>query len=215
MQGVQSLGLGFSDGRDVGGSREAPVTREAAPSVLDDEALGVISIRWLVMQQRTGCVSLRPAFPEPATGKVMRQKRQNTLATAHSLVKVPRLCQGANQIRSRLRQRIVHGPATAQIALSPLSRGLEREQGNYIPHVGVEDLFLGRVGRRSDLMRINIPAQIFDVRQDHIGRFVVEAMVLSTSGRGNVRCQPCEDDYVIRVGVFVHWYSPDYFEAVA
>ncbi len=41
VQRVQGLGLGFGDGRNIGGPRQAPIPRESAPGVLDDEAFGV------------------------------------------------------------------------------------------------------------------------------------------------------------------------------
>jgi hypothetical protein len=53
VKSIQSLGLSFSNRRNIRRSREAPVTRVATTSVLDDQTLRVLLGRGLVVQKRT------------------------------------------------------------------------------------------------------------------------------------------------------------------
>lgn len=56
VQRVERFGLGFGDGRDVRGAREALKAGEGAAGVLDDEALGGGGGGSLVVEEGAGYV---------------------------------------------------------------------------------------------------------------------------------------------------------------
>jgi hypothetical protein len=64
-------------------------------------------------------------------------------------------------------------------------------------------------------MGVYFPAQVFDVRQHHIGRLALELGVLPATDAGYVGCETSIDDDIFNSGVASDGNAADDFEAMA
>ena len=68
----------------------------------------------------------------------------------------------------------------------------------------MEDLFIVRVGGRSDRSLLSGVAQVLDVRKHQRGAICVALVLLSTSNISYVRTDSCIDDDVLFARVGIH-----------
>lgn len=78
----------------------------------------------------------------------------------------------------------------------------------------MENLLVSRIGRRSDLVRINLLTEILDVCENNISWLSVELMVLAATDGGNVRCNAGIDDDILLTAVVVNRNTLDDLETV-
>lgn len=131
-------------------------------------------------------------------------------------IKRPLLRQRLNQIRPRLRQLIIHPPATGQLTLSAFRRGAEREQRNDIALIGMENLLISRVRRGANALFITTRcAEILDVVHDDVSRLALELDILSPSYWSDMRREAGVDDDVFFPGVLVDGEAAEDSESVA
>lgn len=140
---------------------------------------------------------------------------QTTSTGVHLLIKSPRFSQSTDKIRAGSSKLVIHMPAARQEALSTLFGLSQRKQGNYITSISMKDLLISSVRRSTNLVRINLVAQIFDVRKYNIGRLAVDLMVLATSDGRNVRSNSSINNDVFLTSVIVDGDTANDFESVA
>lgn len=120
-----------------------------------------------------------------------------------------------DQVRPSSGNLIVHPPRTGQLAGTSLFGRLEGEEGDNISRVGVEDLFVGGVGRApNDFAWIRV-AEILYVRQDNVCGLPVKLVILAASLRGDVGRQSRVDDDILLPSVLIDIEAADDEESVA
>lgn len=106
-------------------------------------------------------------------------------------------------------------PAAGQEALAALFRLAQGKQGYHISGIGVEDLLVGCVRRRPNLMRINLLGKILDVRENDISWLPVVLVILAAADGRDVGCDAGVDYHVLLATVVIDRYALDDFETVA
>lgn len=106
-------------------------------------------------------------------------------------------------------------PAAGQEALAAFFGLAQGKESNHIASIGVENLLVGRVRRRSNLMRVNLLAEVLDVRENDISWLPVVLVILAATDGGDVRCNAGVDYDVLLASVLIDWYALDDFETVA
>lgn len=128
---------------------------------------------------------------------------------------IPWLGKRVDKFRTCCREFVVDVPTAREIALAALSGFAKCKQGDNVSDIGVEDLFLSRISRPSDLLGVHDGRQVLDVGKHHVRRLAVVLLVLTAPDRGNMGRDAGVDDDVLLAGVFGDGNTSDYFEPVA
>ena len=210
VQSVQCLCLSFCNRGNVARSWEPPVTCEAASGILDNEALRCVSRGGLEVKQWAQRVSLAMSS-EPVSGK----QTVNVPVCFYLLIKSPWFSQSTNKIGASSSKLVIYMPAAGQETLSTFLGLSQRKQGNHIASISVKDLLISGVRRGTNLLRVDLVAQIFDMRKYDIGGLAVDLVVLTTSDWRNVRSNASVNNNVFLTGVVVDGHTAHNFESVA
>ncbi|KAI6772924.1 hypothetical protein HG530_003882 [Fusarium avenaceum] len=120
-----------------------------------------------------------------------------------------------DQIRSVLRQLIVHTPRACNPTRTTLRRRLQTKQRHDITRVCVKDLSVGGISRTANHTVLLSGAEVLDVAEDNVGGVAVEFTVLTTPLPRDVCGDANVDGDVLFARVLVHVYPADDEESVA
>lgn len=106
-------------------------------------------------------------------------------------------------------------PATCKFALTTFSCNIEREEGDNVSGICMEDLLVSSVCRSTDPVSVDGIGEVFDVVHHDVCWLAIVLIVLSASHGSNVGGQAGVNDDIVFSAVFGDWKASDHSEAVA